>query len=247
MWYISISIFADLFSHSKDSQDGGQSFYKCPDSNPPTYCCHEEGCNCAKGAEFKLPSAAPISLIADPLKSSMVSRSVTRVPTVDDSQTITSNLVSVVTVTDAPTSVLVATYTVVPSATSQQSTSISGAQVTSSQSPQASQAGGAAPKTSGARNFNVNFVVPAVALAISALVLLLLHHWSIGGEGRKIDSSNIRGGFWMLQPPNHHSAKATPLKWIKAGTRTWWASSVVNVASSRDGGVTFWCKASSPS
>lgn len=103
----------------------------------------------------------------------------------DDSQTITSNLVSVVTVTDAPTYVLVATHSVVPSATSQQSTSISGAQVTSSQSPQvyqntqtsqASQAGGAAPTTSGARNFNVNFVVPAVALAISALVLLLLHH-----------------------------------------------------------------------
>lgn len=174
---------ADEFP-KKDHLDNGQSFYQCPDSSPPRYCCHQQDCNCADGGNFfTLPAVAQISLIMDPPKSSTVLPPVTQVLTVISSQTIINNQISVVE-TNAPTQLVSVTYTPIPSTTSQQSTSSSQAQLTSSQSPEVDQntqtvqgtQAGVAPARSGARKFRVGCFMPVVALAIGALVLLVLRH-----------------------------------------------------------------------
>lgn len=177
---LTIFIFtADKFP-KKDHLDNGQSFYQCPGSSPPTYCCHQQDCNCADGGNFfTLPAVAQISLIMDPLKSSTVLPPVTQVLTVISS---INNPISVVE-TNGPTQLVSVTYIPIPSTTSQQSTSSSQAQLTSSQSEvdqttqtvQATQAG-VAPARSGARKFRVGCFMPVVALAIGALVLLVLRH-----------------------------------------------------------------------
>lgn len=77
------------------------------------------------------------------------------------------------------TSLVLVTDTNTPlrSITSQQSTTSSQAQSTRSQSPAVNQASaaGAAPAKSGARKFDIDFVMPVVA-AIGALAWLVLRH-----------------------------------------------------------------------
>ncbi|MCJ1349139.1 hypothetical protein MMC31_007375, partial [Peltigera leucophlebia] len=182
----------------------GQSFYQCPGSNPPTYCCHQQNCNCANGGDFKLPPVAQISLIKDPPKSSVILPPVTQTLTVINSQTIINNLVSVVetnaptqlvsviltNAAAAPTSLVLVTYTNTPvlpslvsvtitntplsSTISQQSTPSS--QSTNSQSSGVvnEPSGAAAPAKSGARKLGIDFIKRVVALTISALVLFVL-------------------------------------------------------------------------
>lgn len=178
---LTIFIFtADEFP-KKDHLDNGQSFYQCPGSSPPRYCCHQQDCNCADGGNFfTLPAMAQISLIMDPPKSSIVLPTVTSVLTVISS---INNQISVVE-TNAPTQLVSVTYIPIPSTTSQQSTSSSQAQLTSSQSSEVDQntqtvqgtQAGVAPARSRARKFRVGCFMPVVALAIGALVLLVLRH-----------------------------------------------------------------------
>ena len=103
-----------------------------------------------------------------------------------NTQTVKSNVasaISLVLVTDTnipdlPSLISVKITNIpLPSTTSQQSTTSSQAQLTRSQSPEVNQASaaGAAPAKSGARKFNIDFVMPVVA-AIGALVLLVLRH-----------------------------------------------------------------------
>lgn len=132
---------------------------------------------------------ASISIILDPTKSSIVSPPVTQTLTVIDTQTvknIVASATSLVLVTDAITPDLLSitntplpssTNTLLPSTTSQQSTTSSTAQSTRSQSLEVNQASaaGAAPAKSGARKFDIDFVMPVVT-AIGALALLVLRH-----------------------------------------------------------------------
>lgn len=110
-----------------------------------------------------------ISIILDPTKSSIVLPPVTRTLTVINTQTvknIVATATSLVSVTDTITPGLPSiTNTPLPSSTtSQQST-------TSSQAS----AAGVAPAKSGARKFDIYFVMPVVT-AIGALALLVLRH-----------------------------------------------------------------------
>lgn len=126
---------------------------------------------------------APISIILDPTKSSIVSPPVTQTLTVIDTQTvknIVASATSLVSVTDTITPDRPSiTNTPLPSITdtSQQSTTSSKAQSTRSQSLEVNQtsAAGAAPAKSGARKFDIDIVMPVVT-AISALALLVLRH-----------------------------------------------------------------------
>lgn len=125
---------------------------------------------------------ARISIILDPTKSSIVSPPVTQTLTVIDTQTvknIVASATSLVSVTDTITPDLPSiTNTPLPSSTtSQQSTTSSQAQSTRSQSLEVNQASaaGVAPAKSGARKFDIDFVMPVVT-AIGALALLVLRH-----------------------------------------------------------------------
>lgn len=143
----------------------------------------------------------------EPPKSSIVLPPVTRTPTVINSQTVITSLISVVE-TNAPTQLVSVIFTnaaavptslvfvtnistpVLPSlvsvtftntplpTSSQQSTPSSQAQSASSQSPEVNQASaaGAVPAKSGARKFDIDLLMPFVALVIDALVLLVLRH-----------------------------------------------------------------------